>query len=379
MGLLINRFVSMNARLLRLCAARRPRKPLLVESKARIVCLTAGGTSEMIDTLPLLHGLRRHYPRALIAVACDSQVAPIAQACPAVNVVVVYKRSRIPGWGMLRNGGRLQGFDWVLAATPGFNRRLAVLTRLSNADVRIGFEQRVDRKSEYFTDPVLLSVEADEEHRIETLMRLLKPLGLIKRTGWGVDLSLSLPKSALASAEEIRSEKPFTKYSSFILINLTAAFWRKFREEDFIALISRILGSTSSAIGLIASSKEEQAAREIAMCMGTDRITVLDPISPIELAALLKQAAFLLTTQDETAHLAAAMGTPSLVFWLKGDFKKTHSRGRNQVFVHPLPGEKTFPVERIWQTLQPLLAAKKTTKEKWSEMQELPPAPDFMS
>jgi ADP-heptose:LPS heptosyltransferase len=379
MASLIGAFVSANARLLRLFAGRRSRKALLVESKARILCLSPGGISEMVDTLPLLYGLRRHYPRALIAVACDPRVAPIAQACKAVNVVIAYRRSAIPGLGALKNAMRLQGFDWVLAAAPNFDWRLAVLSRLTNAAIRIGFERRADRPSQYYSDPIALPGNSDEEHRIETLIRLLKPLGLLNPTGWGVDLSVRLPESALEFAREILAEPPFATSASFVLINLTSAFRHRFREEDFIALAGRILGSTNFAIGLIAAPADVQVVREMAMCMGSERITVMDAISPIELAALLKYASLLITPQGETAHLAAATGTPALILWLKGSFKKSRSRGRNHHFVHVEPGERTLSEERVWQALQSILTSKKDGVEKqWANLLELPPSPGFM-
>ena len=42
--------------------------------------------------------------------------------------------------------------------------------------------------------------------------------------------------------------------------------------------------------------------------------------------------------------------------------------------------EVAHPVERVWQTLQPLIVAKMPPGEKqWADLQETPPSPDFLS
>ena len=80
---------------------------------------------------------------------------------------------------------------------------------------------------------------------------------------------------------------------------------------------------------------------------------------PLDLAAVLQKAVCLFTPEGGAAHLAAAMGTPALVLWSEGPFEKWHSRADNHAFVRAGPKEKTVPVERVWQALQPMLQEKK--------------------
>ncbi len=372
--------ISAYALILRALAGRRPPRPRSIEAKSRILCLTSVGIAEMIYTLPLLHALRRHFPRAHLTVACDPPGAPIAQACPAVDEVIVLEPGWNPWQAVLKNAASLQDFDWVIAATGGFDRRLAVLTRLTNAALRIGFERRTDRPSSFYTDPVALPGEPNEEHQIDTLLRLLKPLGLVKPTGFTVDLSLRLPDSACEFAAQIRESPPFSSSYRFMLMNISSTVRLKFREEDFIALAARVLGSTDLAIGLAAAPADQQKAREIAACMASKRIAAVDTPGPLDLAALLEQASFLVTPEGAAAHLAAAVGAPALVLWSEGPFKKWRSRCGKHAFVHAEPGEETIPVERVWKALQPFLPQNKEGNEKtWADSLEPPPPSDFMS
>src|SRR5476651_2193902 len=153
---------------------RRRRRPRRHPENPRILVIRRNRMGDMIYTLPLLHALRRHFPQAHLTVACDPLGAPIAQACPAVNDVIVLEPGWNPWQAALKNAARLQDYDWVIAAKGGFDRRLAVLTRLTNGAIRIGFQRRrPHRLSAFYTDTVALPDRPREEHQIDTLLRLL--------------------------------------------------------------------------------------------------------------------------------------------------------------------------------------------------------------
>src|ERR1700761_5984118 len=119
---------------LRIRTARRPEG----SGHPRILVIRRNRLGDMLYTVPLLHALRRHHPAAHIAVACDQAGVPIAQSCEAVSEVVVLARGWSRWYDAYRNAAALQDYDIVIAAKGGFDRRLAVLTRLTNAPQRIG-------------------------------------------------------------------------------------------------------------------------------------------------------------------------------------------------------------------------------------------------
>jgi ADP-heptose:LPS heptosyltransferase len=211
-------------------------------------------------------------------------------------------------------------------------------------------------------------------------MRLLKPLGLVRPTAYSINLSLRVPDASRAFAAEIRSKPPFTETPGYMLINFSSSVALKFREEDFIALTRRILGSTNIAIGIVAAPLDQQLTNEVAMCMASKRVIALDTPSPMDLAALLEKALVLFTPEGGAAHLAAAMGTPALVLWSEGPFKKWHSRGKRHAYVHAEPGEEFIPVDRVWAALQPFLNAREDTMDQMLEdVIDLPRPPELSS
>jgi ADP-heptose:LPS heptosyltransferase len=328
---------------------QKRQRPELHPENPRILIIRRNRMGDMICALPLLHALRRKFPTAHLTVACDPPGAPIAQTCGAVNEVVVLKT----GWNRwvaaFQNAAQLQGYDWVIAAKGGFDRRLATLGRLTNAARRIGFESGTNQDSAYYTDPVPLSRDPNTEHQIETMLRLLQPLGLSESA---IDLTLSLPKSAREFAVALFTQPPFIAWSRLMLINISSTTPLKFRPDDLIPLAQRILQATDLAIGFVAAPSDQSKARELTAGIASNRVAAIATPGPLELAALLERAAFLLTPEGGAAHLAAAVNAPALVLWSEGPFRKWHSRGANHTFIRLEPGEETIPLERVWQALK---------------------------
>jgi ADP-heptose:LPS heptosyltransferase len=180
-------------------------------------------------------------------------------------------------------------------------------------------------------------------------------MGVVKTTSFSGDLNLRVPESARKFVEDILAEPPFVPQTRYMVINFSSTVGLKFREEDFIALMRRVLSTTDLALALVAAPADQQKAQEIADCMASKRIIAVQTPGPLELAALLDRASFLLTPEGGAAHLAAAMGTSALVLWSEGPFEKWYSRGRNHAYVRAEPREKLIPLDRVWTALQPFL------------------------
>ena len=342
---------------------RQKRPPRHDAADPRILVIRRNRMGDMIYTLPLFHALRRHFPRAHVTVVCDPLGAPIAQASEAVNEVMILDPGWNPWQAAVKNAYHLQDYDWVIAVKGGFDRRLALLSRLTNAAIRVGFERAEKGDSVYYTDPVPLP-DVPDEHQVDTLLRLLKPLGLINPTGFSTDLRLHIPDASRVFADETLAEPPFAPFPRYMVINFSSTVDLKFREEDFIALMRRVLTTTDLAICVVAAPADQQKAQEVASCMGSKRIVSVQTPGPLDLGALLERSAFLLTPEGGAAHLAAAVGTPALVLWSEGPFKKWYSRGKNHAFVHAETGEKVIPLERVWAALQTFLPQKNDSTGK---------------
>jgi ADP-heptose:LPS heptosyltransferase len=307
----------------------------------RILVIRRNRMGDMICTLPLLRALRRRFPRSRLTVACDQAGFPIAQACPAVDRVILLRR----GWRLwvapFGSPRRWQDFDCVIAVKAGFDRRLGCLARLTNAARRIGYENGA--VSEFYTDTVPIPGDAWNVHQVEATLGLLAPLGITLSPVPVDDLKLDLPEAALAFAEKL---SPFWAGGRFVLINLSSTTPLPLSDEDFAALIAGMTENNDIRVGLVALAADLPRARKLAG-NGDDRVRVLATPGPLELAALMSRAQVVVTGEGGGAHLAAAMGVPAVVLWSEGPFEKWYSRGPNHTFVRLEPGEKRLPLDRV--------------------------------
>jgi ADP-heptose:LPS heptosyltransferase len=332
-------------------AARLVRRPAPAASSAspRLLVIRRNRLGDMICTLPLLHALRGRFPHAHLAVACDPPGAPIAAAAGVVDDVIVLASGG--AFSLFANARRLQGFDWVVMAKGGFDRRQATLARLGNGARRVGFDEPA---SIYYTDPVPLP-DAPAEHQIETQLRLLAPLGIVPAPV--IDLPpLEIPASAGEFARGFLARPEWKNISRFVLINISSTARLKFRPKDFVLLAQRMLvADANAAVLFVAAPADQSQARELALGCNSKRIAAIATPGPLELAALMRRAALIVTPEGGAAHLAAATGLAALVIWSEGPFEKWRSRAQNHVFVQAAAGEPLVPVERVWQALEPLL------------------------
>ncbi len=321
-------------------AAVRRRGPVDPEAP-RLLVIRRNRMGDMICTLPLLRALRRRFPRARMTVACDAAGFPIAQACSAVDRVILLRR----GWRLwmapLGSPRQWQDFDGVIAVKAGFDRRLGWLARLTNAARRIGYED--GPRSDFYTDPIPLPAESWTVHQIEATLGLLAPLGIVPPVDPVPDLTLDLPPSARAFAENLSA---FWKGRRLLLLNLSSTTPMRVRHEDMAALIREYSARDDIRVGLVALPRDLARAQRLAAA-GGDRARVLDTPGPLELAALIGRAHVFLTGEGGGAHLAAAMGTPALVLWSEGPFEKWHSRGPGHTFVRLEPGEEWISPDRL--------------------------------
>jgi ADP-heptose:LPS heptosyltransferase len=279
-------------------------------------------------------------------VACEPLGAPIAQACSAVDEVILLRK----GWNrwldIYLQAARLQNFDIVIAVKGGFDLRLALLSRLTNAPQRIGFAPEKTMPSIFFTDSVAMPEDSHQEHQIETQLRLLAPLGIHQAPP---DLSFIVPEEANIQARKILAESPFPADTSLVLVNLSCNRPVKFYAEDYARLIRALL-TKKMAFGLVGTRADRPVLDALVLSIGSTQVAVMETRGILDLAALLQQARLFITPEGGAAHLSSATRTPTLVLW-SGDYGKWRPRGMRHVLVGANDDEKIIPIERLLEAI----------------------------
>lgn len=316
----------------------------------RILVIRRNRMGDMICTLPLLHALRRRYPKAHITVACDREGAAIAQACPAVDKVHVLIR----GWLSLAiNALRLRGYDAVIAAKGGFDKRLGMLVRLTDAPVRIGFHHAAGKRpSKLYSHPVHLPPA--DEHQVDTCLRLITPLGGEEKN---IEFTLELPPEATAFARELLQERRTPHHRFVAVFSASSNRAHPLSETHNATLIHRLVKETHAlvAISCLPTDAERARAHRLAKAAGGESVFVLETPTPLHLSAVIKESALVVTPEGGVGHLAAVMGTPALILWSEGPFEKWKTRADNHRYVRLDYRKRPPTLDDIWQSLRDMV------------------------
>ncbi|PTY04170.1 hypothetical protein DB346_05125 [Verrucomicrobia bacterium LW23] len=361
-------------------AAASPWQP---GGRPRILILRRNRMGDMLCAYPLVRAVRTAFPGAVIHIACDAMAAPVARACPHADGVVQLS----PGlhrWHMaVRNAPRLQGYDAAIAVKGGFDLVLALLLRITNAPIRIGFAPKASATDPAPTGPASLPAPVADfythtlppppwgEHQMETCLRLAAPLlHIAQPQAPALELPSGPAPQRMDLAEAIRNSAPAINAEvdawaanalgaispdlavacgsaerprlPLALVNISSTAPLKWTDAQLAELARRLAAELGLHTALVFAPADASRAAAIAAAArpgaaagtaASPAVTALATPTPLHLAAVLRRSAFLFSPEGGAGHLASFTGTPLVLLWSEGPYEKWHARAeRCRVF-----------------------------------------------
>lgn len=281
----------------------------------RILVIRPGGMGDMILLQPMLKSLRQHCPQAGIDLVCEKRNRDIPALAGESGRVILYDAHPFGFLGKLRR----EHYD-VVIDTEQFHYFSAIMAILSRAPVRIGFKINPGRNTLY-THLVNYDLEGYEAGEF---MRLLAPLGI-------KDEAVVKGCLALPGRPQGRSKA--------VVIHVGASTrYKHWETGKFVDLVKRLAGTGGAARGpiiLVGGRREARVAEEIARQAGLgDRVKVMaGSLTVPQTADLIGSASLFIGGDSGLSHLAAALGTPTVVLFGPSDHKKWGASGQGNVVV----------------------------------------------
>lgn len=271
---------------------------MLVSSPNRILIVKLSSFGDVVQTLPLLHGIRHSFPEATIGWAVQKSFAPLLYGHPYIDNLHVLASKKLAPCLKLGNELRDAKYDVVLDAQGLFVSGL--VSRLSNAPRRIGYNWRREANNIFMTDTSV--VATDRVHMVEKILRLGDAIG-IQRAPFENDAHLaSRPVSILDTTSVTRTAA----------LVVGASVPSKTLAPDHWAVVANQLWEDGYTPILIGGPQEETVAEHISQQTGYPVINLAGKTSFIELAGVLSRASVVISSDTGALHLAVAVGTPSV-------------------------------------------------------------------
>ena len=275
----------------------------------KVLVVRLRSIGDTVLSTPSLYALKRFLPTAQIDILVEDWVAPVLVEHPHVDNVVVLERGGMISRARVARQIRSTGYDVVYNLHGGTTATF--LTRATGAPHRVGLKsyQYAHLHSHQAPSPLVIWGQ-QKTHSVEQQLALL---------GWtGVPVT-DRPRTHLAVTREAahtvnqRLAKAGLEDAKIALIHPGTAFATKQWATEKFARVAESLadrGFASVAIG----APQEREVLESLILHATGSITTLDLSLP-EVSALAARSHIFVGNDSGIAHIAAAVGTPSVVIF----------------------------------------------------------------
>jgi lipopolysaccharide heptosyltransferase II len=315
-------------------AAQPLSAPVWDWSKVRKVLLVRlRSIGDTVLATPSALALKRFLPNAEIDILVEDWVAPVLEDHPHISNVIVLEKGGLIARARVARELRSAGYDVVYNLHGGTTATF--LTRATGARHRVGFRtyQYAQLHNHQAPSPLLLWGQ-QQTHSAEQQLALL---------GWtGVPVT-DRPQSSLGiSAEAVASINQRLTSDNLLdrkiaLIHPAAAFATKRWAAENFARVAEFLADNGFAPVAMVAPHEKEVMNNL-LAESSVNIVSYDLSLP-EVTALAARSQIFIGNDSGIAHMAVAVGTPSVVIF--GSSNRAHwrpwNRGVSEVVFEDMP------------------------------------------
>jgi heptosyltransferase-2 len=288
------------------------------ENITRIIVRGTNWVGDAMMTLPALRELRRLFPEAHITLATRSWAKGLFNDADFVDELQIHDGRGLRSFFRQVRAWRKGRFDLAVLLTNSFES--ALVAALARIPMRIGYT--ADRRAGLLTHPIDLPEWRSTKHEIFYYLKIIAGLEWIftrQQTFLDVQPDASLEVSEVRKDEAryllkrqgVAEDRPLIALCPGS-INSRAKRWPA---ESFAVLADRCVDTLQAQILLVGSKEELEVSRQVADRMHNKPIVLTGQTHIAEVVAVLSITDLLITNDTGPAHIAAALGRPTLVIF----------------------------------------------------------------
>ena len=287
----------------------------------RIVVRGTNWVGDAVMTVPALRELRRLFPEAHITLATRSWARGLFAGAEFIDALQVHEGSGLRSVVQQVREWRKQSFD--LAVLLPNSLETALVASLARVPLRIGYA--TDGRQALLSHPLELPEWRSSKHEVYYYLKIVAELEwLIKHEQTFLntqpDGSLDISSGRKAAARDflrthgvgdVSDGRPLVALCPGS-INSRAKRWPT---ERYAALGDRLIDDLQAEVILIGSTAEAEVSREVSRQMRNRPVVLTGQTDLAELVAILSKVDLLVTNDTGPAHIASALGRPTLVIF----------------------------------------------------------------
>jgi len=282
-----------------------------------ILIIKPSALGDVVHALPAFGALRAAFPQAKITWMIRPEFAPLLECAAGLDDTLLFDRKTMgrwytpAGWAALRDfigQLRCRQFDLVLDLQGLL--RTALFSRLSGCPVRVGMASAREGAWLFYTHRV--QPPKDSLHMVDLYRTLLAAVGV---TDFSARAMLSPPARAVESAGRLLHCAGLVPKRFAVIIPGSAHSSKCWPSERFSAVAERISKDYGLAIAAVGTAGEKKVIQAVAQVCAVPIADFSGQTTIPQLAALLGQAALVVSNDTGPGHIAAAMGTPTVLIF----------------------------------------------------------------
>jgi heptosyltransferase I len=282
-------------------------KPSLPAQPNHIAILRLSALGDVCNLVPTVRALQRQWPQARITWIIGKGEHSLLTGLSGVEFVVYDKSTGIKGMRALWRELSDTRFDVLLHMQQAI--RASVLSLGLKADARIGFDKvRAKDKQHWFTQHYI--APRAQAHVLASFMDFARRLGVEDdRPVW----DLPVPESAYDEARLISGNAPYMVINP--CSNPRLRNFRNWSDEGYASVVEHAwvqYGLKSVLTGGGTVAEKEMGERIEALCQPGSVVNAIGGTSLKGVLALIDRARVAIAPDTGPAHMANALGTPTL-------------------------------------------------------------------
>ncbi len=294
----------------------------------KVLVVRTDRIGDVLLNLPAIELLKKKIPQAQFTLMTGSNLTDLLQHQPVFNEVInydLYKDKTLKLWLFLLK----RRFDLCLIMNP--QKKFHALSFLSGIPYRCGYDRKWGRLLNFRREDVKAY---GEKHEIEYNLDLLSELG-INYSSASVHFNLSTNPSHERKIKKLFLELFKNETPSFIAIHPFASVpYKEWPYERYAELIKKIKEIYSDLQIIFVGQNNLQQN----IWLPSQTVNLINKLDLNELAALLKKARLLISTDSGPLHIAAGVGTRTIALFGPNFSYSSPTRwgpwGENHIVIH---------------------------------------------
>lgn len=266
----------------------------------RILIVKTSSLGDICNALPVADVIRQSKPNSYVGWVVKTPFRQIIDSNPNVDTTFAFKRKDF--WGAVKAGLEARKVKYEVALDLQSLLVSSLITKLSGAKVRIGYDTRKEFSNWFLNYPVIGAAKRDRK-AVDLMLDFPKALG--------IDQGEFRPQKWLGDARREEAESLLTivpkPYAAIFVGSTTPQ--RQWSHQRWGKLADRLSeeGFTPVFVGSNADQGDTVSARNEAT---RTTYSVVGRTDLLSLSAVLRGAAAVIGGDSGPLHLASAVGTP---------------------------------------------------------------------